>query len=125
VNVVISNEGGSLSAHVKETSAGKIVDDETEAVVATQYDVRANMTADLDDMNQGELLIEQASMLSKPEFKGLYSAGFDLSMVRSVTVYALGPKTNMGQASVVEARDAGGKNLGSFFGGFIVSPCAP
>jgi len=57
--------------------------------------------------------------------EGRFSAGFDLSKVRTVTVYKMGEDAEnpIGATLIVEAFDSDKKALGSFLGGFLVAPC--
>lgn len=76
-------------------------------------------------LNDAEKLVSHAQMmLADPIFEGKMSVGgFDLKKVRSAKVYAVGEGADIGLSSVVEARDGNGKVLGTFFGGFYVTPC--
>lgn len=89
--------------------------------------VQAGLSADLEDtdnLNLAEKLIVHALVLTEdPIMENAYSAGFDLRKVRSAKVFTIGKPTNMGLTAIVEAKDESGKDLGSFFGGFLVSPC--
>lgn len=76
------------------------------------------------DLNLAESLVSHAMVLTRdPMFGGIMSVDFDLNLVRSAKVYMIGKPTNMGAAAVVEAKDASGKVLGSYLGGFLVAPC--
>lgn len=93
-----------------------------------EFKVQAGLIADLglsiDNLNLAEKLIVHALTLTEdPIFKGTFSAGLDLRKVRSAKVYIVGKPTNMGLAAIVEAKDESGNDLGSFFGGFLVTPC--
>lgn len=75
-------------------------------------------------LNLGEALIVHAMTLTEdPVYNGAFNAGFDLKAARAAVVYQVGELTNMGATAIIEAYDAGKKPLGSFFGGFLVSPC--
>ena len=78
---------------------------------------------DSDDLNLGETLIQHAMTITAiPEMN--QKAGLDLSQVRSVKVFQIvDEEVNIGMTAIVEAKDAQGKTLGSFLGGFLVSPC--
>ena len=98
----------------------------------TKFDVRAGLTAqileseDFDDLNEAEQLIVHALMLTEsPEMKGTQNAGLNLRKISSAKIFTVNEEVevNIGQVSVVEAYDKSGKNLGSFLGGFLVSPC--
>jgi hypothetical protein len=56
-------------------------------------------------------------------YEGKISSGVDLKKVQVVKIYTIGKVTGMGSATVVEALDKDKKFLGSFLGGFLVSPC--
>lgn len=118
-------KGDDLSAVITQTTDG--ITGTYEDVVAVKEDaVRANLTAQSnpDDLNQAERLIVHAMVLSEdPVFQGAYSAGIDLKKVRSAKTFSIGEKTNMGSSAIVEARDEDNQVLGSFLGGFLVSPC--
>ncbi len=76
------------------------------------------------ELNIAESLISHAMIMTRnPMFAGTMTVDFDLNLVRSAKVFMIGKPTNMGAAAVVEAKDASGKILGSFLGGFIVAPC--
>lgn len=116
--------GDSLIARV--TQNGFTYEDDAEVKVEN---VRANILINLDDidksdLNYAEKLITHAMTLTKdPELSGKLSAGFDLSKVRSAKYYTVGKKTKFGSSTIIEARDENGALLGSFLGGFLVSPC--
>ena len=79
---------------------------------------------DIAGLNEGESLILHAMTFDKdPELRVQFSSGIDLTKVRSVTLYTVGERARFGSTTIVEARDAEGKNLGSFLGGFLVSGC--
>jgi hypothetical protein len=77
-----------------------------------------------DTLNQAELVVAHAMALtSDPQLGGMFSAGLDLSKVRSAKVYQIGPDTPLGATVIFEARDASGETLGSLMDALIVSPC--
>lgn len=118
-------KGSSHSAVITQTSEG-ITGSYNDVAEIQEQSVRANLTtqSNPDDLNQAESLIVHAMTLQEdPVFQGAYSAGIDLKQVRSAKMYTLGKKTNMGSSTIVEARDANNQVLGSFLGGFLVSPC--
>jgi hypothetical protein len=128
VNLVITrNAQGNLESRVIENGDSSDVVVDTAAVES--FTVRAGITAgDLDDVddsdfNLGEKLISHAMALLGPELEGMFSLSLDLSKVRSVKVYTLGDATNMGQVSIIEAKDAQGRDMGSFVGGFLIGDC--
>jgi hypothetical protein len=63
----------------------------------------------------------------EPLFEGAYRSGINLALVRSVRVYGIGESEDgqpqMGQPAIIEAKDARGRVLGSFVGGFLVGTC--
>jgi hypothetical protein len=128
--VDIIEEAGSLSATVTQTSNGQS-SSYSDQVAITEEKVRAGITGlelssdgSIEDLNLAEKLISHAiSLTETPEMGGVMSAGFDLRAVRSAKVYAIGEATGMGVAAIVEAKNAKGEALGSFFGGFLVTPC--
>jgi hypothetical protein len=99
---------------------------EDEATIESDV-VKAGLNGNLDDvdsLNLAEKLITHAMALTEdPIMKGTFSAGLDLHAVRSAKIYNVGTPTNMGMTAIVEAKDENGKDLGSFFGGFLVTPC--
>jgi hypothetical protein len=89
--------------------------------------VRKGLTGDLDDvdsLNTAEKLITHAMSLEEvdPE-KKYFDTGLDLRAVRSAKVYDFSVTGDMGMMAIVEAKDETGKVLGSYLGGFMVSPC--
>ncbi|MBC7427929.1 MAG: hypothetical protein H7336_04900 [Bacteriovorax sp.] len=81
-------------------------------------------TAEIDSMNLAERLITHAIAITEdPIMEGAFSVGLELKDVRSATVYSVGIAGNMGMTAIVEAKDGSGKDMGSFLGGFLVSPC--
>ncbi|MBC7712233.1 MAG: hypothetical protein H7177_02780 [Rhizobacter sp.] len=101
-----------------------------EDVASVETDsVKAGLTGDLeseevDSLNLAERLVTHAiAITNDPIMEGAFSAGLELKDIRSATVYSVGVQGNMGMTAIVEARDADGKNLGSYLGGFLVSAC--
>jgi hypothetical protein len=93
---------------------------------ASVYVVRKGLTenTDVEGLNPAEALIVHAMILENdPDLEGQFTTGINLKKVDSAWVFTIGEVTNMGGTSIVEARDAKGKKLGSFLGGFLVSPC--
>lgn len=125
MTVRVIDRAGVLSAVVTQTIDGQTSSyDDVVEVMDAPVRPRLNAELDADDLNQAERLIVHAMMLTnEPMFAGAYSAGLELSEVRSVKMYTVGKTTRMGSATLVEARDADGRVLGSFLGGFLVSPC--
>ena len=110
-----------------------------DAVSIEDYKIRAGLTPEMIEdeevgskLNFGEGLIVHAMALTgdidmgeedAPEMNP-FSAGLDLTKVRSVRVYkAVGEEGDIGAAAIIEAKDQSGKDLGSFMGGFLVLPC--
>jgi len=122
--IEILSDGKSMSAKV--TQDGQSYDDIAEV---NEQSVRADIPTDmespsLDELNLAEKLISHAIVMSTdPLFEGKFSAGLDLSKVRSAKLYIVGEQTNMGAPAIVEAKDESGAVLGSFLGGFFVTPC--
>ncbi len=76
------------------------------------------------ELNFAEKLIAHAMMLeAEPTLSTFMSSGIELEKVRSARTFTFGEATNMGSTTVVEALDENGTLLGSFLGGFIVTPC--
>ena len=76
----------------------------------------------IDSLNLAEKLVVHAMSLEKLGGMG-FKSGIDLNAVRSATVYSIGTSTSMGMSAIVEAKNAQGKVLGSYLGGFFVAPC--
>lgn len=117
------------SAELVETAQGQ-----TSTTVYTaeykNYDIREGLKADISDevletLNPGEVIIVHAMATQDDDVLGdIFDSGIkDLSQVRKVNTYLVGERTDMGSATIVEAFDKDGKNLGSFLGGFLVAPC--
>jgi hypothetical protein len=120
---------GSYHATVTETVDGK-TDSYDDTADFSQEKIRPNLDRVTDEnidelnLNLGERLIVHAMLLtSDPAMSDLFNAGMDLKAVRSVKIYTIGAPAQFGIAAIVEAQDESGKDLGSFLGGFIVSPC--
>lgn len=98
----------------------------TETVDMLDNTVRAGITIDseLEKLNPVERIIAHAMILTEdPILEGTQDAGLDLKLVRSAKVYMIGATDGMGVFAIVDARNKAGKALGSFVGGFLVSPC--
>lgn len=93
----------------------------------TEEQVQAGLIGNLDDidnLNLAERLIVHAMTLTEdPIYEGIFKVNFNLKQVRSAKVYIIGEPTHMGLSAIVEAKDASGKVLGSFLGGFFVNAC--
>lgn len=126
--IQIISKAGTLSARTTQTMDGMSTTFEESAKIV-EDSVRENLPTDVEspeigNLNQAESMIAHALMLTNdPIFEGEFSAGFDLTKVRSAKLYVMGEVTNMGASAIVEARDAKNQLLGSFLGGFLVSPC--
>ena len=110
----------------QQTNQGPVTNSD-EATI-TEHSIRAGLEADIEnfpeDLNMGEMLVTHAlALTTDPIFEGQISAGLDLTKVRSAKVYLIGEMTKFGGMAIVEASDESGSALGSFLGGFIVSPC--
>ncbi len=117
----------SLMATVTQDVDGEQISYDDEAQVE-ELPVKAGLTSDPDQevegLNLAEKLIAHALMVTEdPITEGVLSAGLDLRKVRSAKIYTIGESTHMGLSAIVEAKDESGKDLGSFFGGFLVTPC--
>lgn len=88
--------------------------------------VQAGLTGNLsyeeiEKLNDAENLVSHAMWFSQ-EFGD--STGVDLKKIRSAKVFKLiADRREIGSFSIIEAKDKNGKILGSFIGGFLVSPC--
>lgn len=126
LNIKILKRGNSYIAKVSESNEGRTQENEHKAEIS-ENSVRAGLTGDLDDvdnLNTSEKLITHALSLSEidPD-KRIFDSGIDLKAVRSAKVYSFGDEGDIGMTSIVEAKDEKGKVLGSFLGGFVVTPC--
>lgn len=124
---IIKKIDGSLEALTSVKNAEHLKDEAT----VTTYQIKVGLKQeqlvkddDLDKLNDGEKLIVHAmAMTEDPELDGKFSAGMKLAEVRSVKVYNIGKASKWGMIGIVEAKDANGKELGSFFGGFLIAAC--
>ncbi len=128
-NISIFQNQSSLKAIVTQNTNGHQISYDEQAVIE-EHRVKAGlnseilMSDDIDKLNPAERVIVHAMALSEgPDFEDSFSPGLDLKKVRSAKLFIVGEQTNMGMTVIVEAKDAQGKNLGSFLGGFLVSPC--
>lgn len=125
MTIKVIAKGNVMSAVITQTADG-MTSSYNDVAEVQEEKVRENLTAQSnpDDLNQAEGLVVHAMTLSEePVLQGAYSAGIDLKKVRSAKMYTVGKKTNMGSSTIVEARDENNQVLGSFLGGFLVSPC--
>ncbi len=116
----INEVDGKLSATITQKIEGETVSYQDIASFG-EFTVREGLTEESDPeiLNTAENLVVHAMSV---ESLGLKS-GIVLSKVRSAKVYTIGETTNMGGTAIVEARDGKRKLLGSYLGGFLVSPC--
>jgi hypothetical protein len=116
---------GKLIAKITQKVDGQTSSYEDTAAMA-DYSVRAGLTETVnpEGLNPAEILIVHAMTLENdPVFEGKIRSGVALKKVRGAKVYTVGEVTNMGGTAIVEARDAKNKALGSYLGGFLVTPC--
>jgi hypothetical protein len=136
----VRKKGNKFQGKMITSVAGQSMSDEFDVTVR-DYKIRAGLSAAMiedEDLgkkyNHGEALIIHAMALTDTESwdeeqdensgPNPFSAGLDLIKVRSVKVYeAVGGDEDIGSAAIIEAKDAKGKDLGSFIGGFLVLPC--
>jgi hypothetical protein len=129
--MTVYSDLGDLRAHVTQTINGKTTsyDDSAEVsfyLITHPIDQNVDQISDeeLAKLNLGErLLVHAYGLVNDPAMNGFFSAGLDLKAVRSVRVFQVGTATAFGISAIIEANDQTGKELGSFIGGFIVSPC--
>ena len=124
--VITTNDLGETTAVTSTKTPNGVVDVQFKVEIS-EGQVREGLTADSDPdqlANEAERLITHAMSLSEdPIMEGRFSTGIELSKVRSAKIFTLGDRTKFGSAAVVEVRDANDVVLGSFLGGFLVSPC--
>lgn len=134
-NLTVIKKGNSLAVKTWQQSdrGGPIKEFEEVATVA-EFQIRRELIAQasklpedyqlIAKLNPGEYYIAHAVMLeSDPIFAGEFRSGIELTEIAKIKAYQLGKATHMGQAAIVEAYDQNGDEMGSFFGGFIVTPC--
>lgn len=116
----VVDTNGVLKAVVTQTVEGETSSYEDTASVA-EFTVREGLTSESDPelLNSGENLVVHAMTLQEMGMK----SGVALHKIRSATVYTIGEVTNMGGTAIVEGRDSKNRPLGSYLGGFLVSPC--
>lgn len=121
----ISAQGSRLQAKITQNMGEhSVVTLESVKVLDLKVRSGLDVNSDPEKLNQAENLIVHAMTLeSDPVFAGKFKTGVNLQAVRSARVFIVGEETNMGSTSIVEAKDSKGKVLGSFLGGFLVSPC--
>lgn len=120
----IFKRGNKLEAKITQVVEGR-AHSYKDVAEAFEGKVRSGLAADshIEKLNLAESLVVHAMSLEEPEFEGRFKSGINLKKIRSAKVIVVGKPTNMGATSIVEAKDAKGKVLGSFLGGFLVSPC--
>lgn len=109
-----------------------------EITTVEEMNIRAglNENSKADDLNDGEKIIVHAMHLTgdsgighlllldgDSDIKEHFNTGLDLTEVRYVKLLTVGKKSKFGSATIVEAKNEAGENLGSFLGGFLVRPC--
>ncbi len=123
--IQIVREGDVVSANIVQQIEGEKVSF-VEPAEISEHLVREGLNAEskVDELNLAEKLVTHGIILGQnPELAESSKAGFDLTKVRSAKVYVVGKPVRMGMSAIIEAKDESGKDLGSFFGGFLVSPC--
>lgn len=123
---IAKNADGEFSAITTQTVDGFSMPRTENAQVFLDQEVRQNVlsASDNSDLNLAEKLISHAMLLENdPVFEGSFSTGLDLTKIRSASVFLVGEISNMGGIAIVESKDENGKNIGSFLGGFLISPC--
>lgn len=131
VKIDIYANGKSLVAISSHQELNGQVLTRNDVVKLIHEEVRADLTGkfeNLDSLNLAERLISRAILLTEdPIFEHAFSAGLDLKKIRSANVYTIGSlaedAANMVLVAIVEAKDESGNDLGSFFGGFLLSSC--
>lgn len=128
-DITISQSGPILTANIKQTNDG-LKNSYADQVTIEEHAVRENlnssilMSDEIDKINLAERVIVHAMALSEGAvFEESFSAGLDLKKIRSAKLFIIGEQTEMGLSVIVEAKDLRGNILGSFMGGFLVSPC--
>lgn len=125
VKIIQKNDLSLYAQVISDTQVPESITIETANIKENK--VRSGLNGDIEDMehlNLAEKLITHALALTEdPILNGFFTAGLDLRSVRSAKIYSIGAPTSMGAVAIVEAKDATGKNLGSFLGGFLVTPC--
>ena len=124
---IFAESNGTYQAKVTNQVEGEAEVENTDSVSFEQMAVVENgMKKDpyQDKMTKAESILAHAHMLeTDPVFQGMFSSGVYLTEVRFVKLYTIGKETKFGSATVVEAYDSKGVLMGSFLGGFLVSPC--
>jgi len=125
LTIRIFSKGRAFSALITQEIGNEVANFNTFASIS-EMEVRQNFVNDSNrsELNRAERLVRHAMVLtSEPMMKGAYSAGIDLSAVRKARLYTVGDANKMGSTTIVEAYDQKDLLLGSFLGGFFLSPC--
>jgi hypothetical protein len=123
--ITITQKGESLKSIMKQTVDGQ-VSELQDTVTVGEYVIEKVISDldsdDIDSLNKGEKYISHALSVVG-EIPG-QNAGLSLKEVKFVKVYELnGEDGDMFRLAIIEAYNKYRKNLGSFVGGFLVSPC--
>lgn len=121
----VFRKDGKLQASITESYNGYSVTYPEDKVEIQELPVAEGLTleADLDSLNEAELQIVHAMHLMDPEYEGRFNVGFDLSKVRSATLYKMGEESNGITMTIVEAHDENRLLLGSFFSNLHIFAC--
>jgi hypothetical protein len=120
--------GDTLEGQIN-TSMGGHWTQTTQPAKVIKNTVRGGLSAktNLDDssLNTAEKMVILAMMATTdPVTRKIFSAGLDLTKVRSAKLYVVEQKAEtLGMTVVVESQDQAGADLGSFLSGFLVLPC--
>ncbi len=119
---VNSNVNSQFSGEIQVTDIEVI---RYEKVEKATYQVREGLSSNIldtnriDDLNKGEQFVVHAMAIEK-----LMSSGIDLKAIHIIDIYKfIEENVNIGITAFAEASDIEGKIMGSFMGGFFVSPC--
>lgn len=127
MNVNIYTQDGQLKGGVETTKS----DIHVENATVEEFSIRDNIltldsySEEFSTVNNGEMLIAHAHAIETSELGQVMKSGIALKKVKKVKVFLVGGTSKFGQLSVVEAYDKDGNDIGSFLGGFFVSPCLP
>jgi len=128
INVDFVKDGAAIKGQIKTLTNGKWAKT-TQAASIVENTVREGLSAktNLDDptLNTAEKMVILAMMSAEdPVTREIFSAGLDLTKVRSAKLYIVEQKAEtLGMTVVVEAKAQTGTDLGSFLAGFLVLPC--
>lgn len=123
--IIISKNGDALKSLMKQTVDGRVSELE-DTVNVGEYVIEKVISDldsdDIDSLNKGEKYISHALSVVG-DIPG-QNAGLPLKEVKFVKVYELnGEAGDMFRLAIIEAYSKSRKNIGSFVGGFLVSPC--